>query len=108
MTPPDLPDVPAAVQASAYDDVRRLADFIIDEVPGEPSESQGAIDTAIRLLRAAYPRMVDPNLYSPLELQVAGLLSTFPPYDQQHPTRRLPMAREVVKLVTEWEPDDAG
>jgi hypothetical protein len=31
--------------------VANLAQYIMDEVPGEPSESQGAIDTAIRLLR---------------------------------------------------------
>lgn len=29
----------------------RLARFIMDEVPGEPSESQGVVDTAIRLIR---------------------------------------------------------
>jgi hypothetical protein len=33
--------------------VARLADFIMDEIPGEPSQSEGAVDTAIRLLRAA-------------------------------------------------------
>jgi len=31
----------------------RLARFILDEVPGEPSQSEGAVDTAIRLIRAA-------------------------------------------------------
>lgn len=35
-------------------DINRLAQFIMDEIPGEPCEGQGAIDTAIRLLRAAY------------------------------------------------------
>ena len=39
---------------SAEDQVRRLAEVIMDEIPGEPSQSQGAVDTAIRLLRAAY------------------------------------------------------
>lgn len=31
--------------------VKRLADFIMQEVPGEPSQAEGAIDTAIRLLK---------------------------------------------------------
>ena len=31
-------------------EIDRLALFIMDNVPGEPSKSQGAIDTAIRLL----------------------------------------------------------
>jgi hypothetical protein len=49
----------------------------------------------------------DAHAYMPLELHVAGLLSTFPPYDREHPQLRLPMAREVVRAVTEYEPDDA-
>ena len=32
------------------DQVKRLADFITENFPGEPSQGQGAIDTAIRLL----------------------------------------------------------
>ncbi|HEU01415.1 hypothetical protein LCGC14_0273180 [marine sediment metagenome] len=32
--------------------IDRLASFIIAEVPGEPSESDGAIDTAIRIIRS--------------------------------------------------------
>lgn len=31
--------------------IEKLAQFIMDEVPGEPSQSEGAVDTAIRLLR---------------------------------------------------------
>ncbi len=31
--------------------IDRLADFIMREVPGEPSENEGAIDTAIRVMR---------------------------------------------------------
>lgn len=33
------------------DDILRLAEVIMHEVPGEPSQSEGAIDCAIRLLR---------------------------------------------------------
>lgn len=31
--------------------IDRLARFIMAEVPGEPSESEGAVDTAIRVIR---------------------------------------------------------
>lgn len=30
--------------------VSRLADFILHEVPGEPSANEGAVDTAIRII----------------------------------------------------------
>ncbi len=33
--------------------INRLANFIMAELPGEPSESEGAIDTAIRWMRSA-------------------------------------------------------
>ena len=33
------------------DQIKRLARFIADEVPGEPSRSEGAVDTAIRIIR---------------------------------------------------------
>jgi hypothetical protein len=36
------------------DQIARLAGFIAEQVPGEPSRSEGAVDTAIRLLRDAY------------------------------------------------------
>lgn len=32
--------------------IDRLAKFIMDEIPGEPSQNEGAVDTAIRLLRS--------------------------------------------------------
>ena len=46
------------VQACAERDqldvqIDRLANFIMQHVPGEPSQSQGAVDTAIRLLGRA-------------------------------------------------------
>lgn len=34
--------------------ITRLAAFIWNEIPGEPSTSEGAVDTAIRLLRHSY------------------------------------------------------
>lgn len=36
---------------SAEQQIDRLAKFIMEEVPGEPSEDQGAVDTAMRLIR---------------------------------------------------------
>lgn len=36
---------------SAEQQIKRLARFIMEEIPGEPSQSEGAVDTAIRLLR---------------------------------------------------------
>lgn len=52
--PPLKATQPAATGAgegeSLESQVDRLANFIIQNIPGEPSQSQGAIDTAIRLL----------------------------------------------------------
>jgi len=31
--------------------IDRLAAFIMEEVPGEPSQNEGAVDTAIRVIR---------------------------------------------------------
>lgn len=36
--------------AFLHDQIKALADHIVAEFPGEPSESEGAIDTAIRLM----------------------------------------------------------
>ena len=45
--------LPEIVQAeTAEQQINRLALFIMEEVPGEPSRSEGAVDVAIRLIRA--------------------------------------------------------
>lgn len=44
--------------------IDRLAQFILDEVPGEPSRSEGAVDTAIRIIKQALARKVTPMLSS--------------------------------------------
>lgn len=36
---------------TAAEQIEELANFIMAEIPGEPSVSEGAVDTAIRLLR---------------------------------------------------------
>ena len=51
--------------------VNRLATFISEEIPGEPSKSEGAIDCAIRLLRKAYVRDPD-NSYLLLSVTQDG------------------------------------
>lgn len=38
-------------RATSESELKRLADFIVSEIPGEPSRSEGAVDTAIRLLQ---------------------------------------------------------
>jgi hypothetical protein len=43
----DFRPIPESLEAQ----VKRLADVIMHEVPGEPSQNEGAIDCAIRLLR---------------------------------------------------------
>ena len=37
-------------QERVADQVERLAKFILDRIPGEPSRSEGAIDCAIRIM----------------------------------------------------------
>ena len=38
----------------ARDQIARLAKYIVDEVPGEPSQSEGAVDTAIRIMKEQF------------------------------------------------------
>lgn len=40
--------------SQAEEQIKVLAEFITNEIPGEPSQSGGAVKTAIRLLRDAY------------------------------------------------------
>lgn len=51
---------PVPDMESLESQVDRLARFIMGEIPGEPSQSQGAVDTAIRLLRD-YQRVLAEN-----------------------------------------------
>ena len=45
---------------SLAEQVNRLAEWIVASVPGEPSQSQGAIDTAIRIMAQSRPTEPDP------------------------------------------------
>jgi hypothetical protein len=48
-----LEELLKAADAESLDSqIDRLAKFIMTEVPGEPSQSEGAVDTAIRVMRA--------------------------------------------------------
>jgi len=38
--------------------IKRLAEFIMKSVPGEPSRSEGAVDTAIRVMKAGLGEVV--------------------------------------------------
>lgn len=50
---PEVPNVDP-FEESASEQIERLSEFIIAEVEGEPSKSEGAVDCAIRLLRQAF------------------------------------------------------
>ena len=49
----------------------------------------------------------DLNLYTELELFVAGRLSTMDPFAQHHPAWALPFARAALEATGDWEPSDA-
>jgi len=64
---PPLPGDTAAVERVAAENqgeplerqIDRLANFIMEHVPGEPSRNEGAVDTAIRCLAKAHQRIAD-------------------------------------------------
>lgn len=49
---PELCEEFAGMLAFYIAQIDRLATVILSEIPGEPSQNQGAVDTAIRLLRS--------------------------------------------------------
>jgi hypothetical protein len=58
----DIRDLLAAYDAQAAQ-IERLATFIMREIPGEPSQSEGAVDTAIRVLGAQAARLAAVEQY---------------------------------------------
>ena len=40
--------------------IKQLADFIMHNIPGEPSQSESAVETAIRLLKRTLPAIASP------------------------------------------------
>ncbi len=45
----------------AKQQIEKLANFIMSEIPGEPSQSEGAIDCAIRIMREGMERGDKPH-----------------------------------------------
>lgn len=48
----------------------------------------------------------DAKKYVESERFVAGALSTLPPFDHYHPQWCLPLARQAIEALSEWEPID--
>lgn len=46
--------------------------------------------------------------YLESEVFVAGAISTLPPFDQYHPAWCLPVARQALDALSQWEPSDAA
>jgi hypothetical protein len=53
-TPLDT-QIEAPTSEALESQITRLARFILEHVPGEPSQNEGAVDTAIRILAKHYP-----------------------------------------------------
>lgn len=41
-----------------------------------------------------------------LEAFVAGAISTVPPFNRYHPEWAIPIAKQALVAVSEWDPDD--
>jgi len=47
---------------------------------------------------------IDCNMYTSLELHVAGAISTMAPFANQYSPRALPIARRALEALDTWEP----
>ncbi|KPK19754.1 MAG: hypothetical protein AMJ70_08510, partial [Dehalococcoidia bacterium SG8_51_3] len=56
-------ECPYCALDEAREQIDKLANFIIDEVDGEPSQSEGAIDCAIRIIKAERQELKRLNKY---------------------------------------------
>jgi hypothetical protein len=81
--------------AGAPDQVKKLADFIINHVPGEPSRSEPAVDTAIRLIKERLAIADDAVLG---ELEAGGLF---------HEIGRLAKEHSVTVTLTVYPHDES-
>jgi hypothetical protein len=50
----------------------------------------------------------DPGQYYPIEVFVAGAISTLPMFAHDHPAYCLPIARRAIDALGEYVSDDAG
>ena len=55
--PPQPPRITNTMTESLDSQIDRLAKFIMENIPGEPSQSEGAVDTAIRIMASALTRI---------------------------------------------------
>ncbi len=73
--------------AKAPSDVERLGDFIMEHIPGEPSKNEGAVDTAIRILRGTLQgNRVNAGPQSPPDVELEELHHTVGPKAPPDPT----------------------
>lgn len=88
--------------------INKLAHFIITAIPGEPSKSEGAIDTAIRLLQAhvvnpavkAAARAKDPNWSrNSVRLAMAGISEILNRLPEKEFLRKEPMQLVVLRAL---------
>jgi hypothetical protein len=79
---PEPQAAPPSSEPTAEQQIAALAQVIMEEIPGEPSRSEGAVECAVRLLREAYtwgvpreaaPPAAAPGLVERLEA-IGGLL----------------------------------
>jgi len=90
--------------------IKKLADFIMAEVPGEPSQSEGAIDTAIRIIRTQQDllRARDKGVQRLIELS-HFILAEMPGEAEKHPCGEnvfesaMRIMRELLARVLELE-----
>ena len=78
----------------AEEQIAQLADFIIAEVPGEPSQDEGAVECAIRIIRAGLRITASEALFG----FAAWLTCRFPPLLVGSTENAAPMA----DLVQKW------
>lgn len=82
--------------------IEKLSNFILNEVPDEPSENEGAVDTAIRLIRRYLPP-VGAEGEAPAGISLV---------ESPTPPSREMLAEKVYRLLSEvsmcWDPRPTG
>lgn len=81
-------------------EVERVSAEATPAVVGWDAEPSGAPPWATE------PEPPELARYLPIEVFVAGALSTLPPFDRFHPAWALSHARQALDATMEWEPTD--